>query len=167
MIITCPNCNKKFNIDVSLISEKGRLLQCGSCNHKWHYIISKQGSENDKNINIQNKDNESIYINKLPQEEQEEKVNKIKEKKNSKIQEKIKNKNQELSISTKKNNKKYSLGNLLGNLMIILITFFALILIIDTFKINISNYFPLIIPLLDSLYQSLIDLISFINDLIN
>ncbi len=167
MIITCPNCNKKFNIDVSLIPEKGRLLQCGSCNHKWHYIISKQESENDKNINIQNKDNKSIYINKLPQEEQEEKVNKIKEKKNSKIQEKIKNKNQELSISTKKNNKKYSLANLLGNLMIILITFVALILIIDTFKIKISNYFPLIIPLLDSLYQSLIDLISFVNDLLN
>ncbi len=167
MIITCPNCNKKFNIDVSLIPENGRLLQCGSCNHKWHYIISKQESENDKNINIQNKDNESIYINKLPQEEQEEKANKIKKKTISKIQKKIKNKNQELSISTKKNNKKYSLGNLLGNLMIILITFFALILIIDTFKINISNYFPLIIPLLDSLYQSLIDLISFINDLIN
>ena len=167
MIITCPNCNKKFNIDVSLIPEKGRLLQCGSCNHKWHYIISKQENENDKNINIQNKDNESIYINKLPQEEQEEKANKIKKKTISKIQKKIKNKNQELSISTKKNNKKYSLANLLGNLMIILITFVALILIIDTFKINISNYFPLIIPLLDSLYQSLIDLISFINDLIN
>ena len=164
MIITCPNCNKKFNIDVSLIPEKGRLLQCGSCNHKWHYIISKQESENDKNINIQNKDNESIYINKLPQEE---KANKIKKKTISKIQEKKKNKNQELLISTKKNNKKYSLANLLGNLMIIFITFVALILIIDTFKINISNYFPLIIPLLDSLYQSLIDLISFINDLIN
>ena len=165
MIITCPNCNKKFNIDVSLIPEKGRLLQCGSCNHKWHYIISKQESENDKNINIQNKDNESIYINKLPQEE--EKANKIKKKTISKIQKKIKNKNQELLISAKKNNKKFSLANLLGNLMIILITFVALILIIDTFKINISNYFPLIIPLLDSLYQSLIDLISFINDLIN
>ncbi len=164
MIITCPNCNKKFNIDVSLIPEKGRFLQCGSCNHKWHYIISKQESENDKNINIRNKDNESTYINKLPQEE---KANKIKKKTISKIQKKIKNKNQELSISTKKNNKKYSLGNLLGNLMIILITFFALILIIDTFKINISNYFPILIPLLDNLYQSLIDLISFIKDLLN
>ena len=167
MIITCPNCNKKFNIDVSLIPEKGRLLQCGSCNHKWHYIISKQESENDKNINIQNKYNENIYINKLPQEEQEEKDNKIKKKPISIIQKKIKNKNQELLIRTKKNNKKYSLANLLGNLMIILITFVALILIIDTFKISISNYYPLIIPLLDSLYQSLIDLISFVNDLLN
>ena len=38
MIITCPNCNKKFEIDSSLIPENGRLLQCGSCNHKWHYV---------------------------------------------------------------------------------------------------------------------------------
>jgi len=163
MIITCPNCNKKFNIDASLIPEKGRLLQCSSCNHKWHHIIPKQENknENDKNINIQNKDNKSISINKLSQEQ---KTNNIEKTTITKIQE---NKKQESLISKKKINKKYSLGNLLGYLMIILITFVALILIIDTFKISISNYYPLIIPLLDSLYQSLIDLISFVNDLLN
>ena len=37
MIITCNNCNKKFNIDSSLIPDKGRLLQCASCNHKWFF----------------------------------------------------------------------------------------------------------------------------------
>ena len=41
MIITCPNCNKKFNIDHSLIPESGRLLQCSNCLHKWHYITNK------------------------------------------------------------------------------------------------------------------------------
>ena len=37
MIITCPSCEKKFEIDESLIPEKGRNLQCGSCNKKWFY----------------------------------------------------------------------------------------------------------------------------------
>ena len=37
MIITCNNCNKKFDIDSTLIPDKGRLLQCASCDHKWFF----------------------------------------------------------------------------------------------------------------------------------
>ncbi|MDC1483789.1 zinc-ribbon domain-containing protein, partial [Pelagibacteraceae bacterium] len=37
MIITCNNCNKNFDIDSSLIPDKGRLLQCASCNYKWFF----------------------------------------------------------------------------------------------------------------------------------
>ena len=37
MIIDCPNCDKKFEIDKKLILPDGRLLQCGSCNHKWFF----------------------------------------------------------------------------------------------------------------------------------
>ena len=37
MIIQCENCNKKFEIQDSLISDEGRLLECGSCAHQWHY----------------------------------------------------------------------------------------------------------------------------------
>ena len=37
MIISCPNCNKQFKIDNSLIPDEGRDLQCGSCNHVWFY----------------------------------------------------------------------------------------------------------------------------------
>ena len=37
MIVTCVNCAKKFNIDLGVIPEKGRLLQCGGCNHKWFF----------------------------------------------------------------------------------------------------------------------------------
>ena len=37
MIITCEQCLKKFEIESSLISKKGRLLQCSSCGHKWFY----------------------------------------------------------------------------------------------------------------------------------
>ena len=37
MIITCPSCNKKFNVDASLIPQEGRTLQCGFCDHKWFF----------------------------------------------------------------------------------------------------------------------------------
>ena len=37
MIIECPACSKKFNIDEKLIPEEGRLLKCGNCEHTWFY----------------------------------------------------------------------------------------------------------------------------------
>ena len=45
MIITCPNCNKQFKIDNSLIPDEGRDLQCGSCNHIWFYNIQEKNNE--------------------------------------------------------------------------------------------------------------------------
>ena len=51
MIINCPNCDKKFEIDKKLILPDGRLLQCGSCNHKWFFKIEN----NERNIEIEEK----------------------------------------------------------------------------------------------------------------
>ena len=45
MIITCPNCNKQFKIDNSLIPDEGRDLQCGSCNHVWFHKIEEKNNE--------------------------------------------------------------------------------------------------------------------------
>ena len=45
MIITCPKCNKQFQINNSLIPDEGRDLQCGSCNHIWFYNIEDDNSE--------------------------------------------------------------------------------------------------------------------------
>ena len=45
MIITCPNCNKQFKIDNSLIPDEGRDLQCGSCNHVWFYKFEEENNE--------------------------------------------------------------------------------------------------------------------------
>ena len=42
MIISCPNCNKKFKIDQNLIPINGRLLQCSNCKHKWHFQTEKK-----------------------------------------------------------------------------------------------------------------------------
>ena len=45
MIITCPSCKKKFNIDINLIPSEGRDLQCGSCEHIWFYKKQEPISE--------------------------------------------------------------------------------------------------------------------------
>ena len=68
MIIECPNCNKKFNLDGKLIPENGRTLKCGNCDHIWHYKITLEKNSDvqiiseDKNseidINTSKKDNE-------------------------------------------------------------------------------------------------------------
>ena len=171
MIISCANCIKKFNIDEKLIPENGRLLQCSSCNHKWHYRIpEKENIINDnvilsaKNKQIINNDNKEISINPSLIETS---INKPLKKSNIKKYRKLKTKKQELDKEKKNIEKKNSLKNTLNALVVLIITFVAVILILDTFKNNIAHYFPIIIPMMDNLYQSLLDIRSFIKDLIS
>ena len=66
MIITCPNCKKKFNIDPTLINNEGRDLKCGSCDHVWHYKVKDVNStaltlnENIDNSQIEPEENKTI-----------------------------------------------------------------------------------------------------------
>ena len=60
MIITCNNCNKKFDIDSNLIPDKGRLLQCASCDHKWFF--KKEVLENTVSPIVEDIDNDSVNI---------------------------------------------------------------------------------------------------------
>ena len=164
MIVSCPNCNKKFNIDEKLIPEKGRLLQCSSCNHKWHYTIQKKNDEIVENIELP-----KISINKSDDKDKKIFISPSStEKKNNiqKIDKKI-NKNKRIVTRNKSKTQNISLANIFNNLIIIIISFIALIIILDTFKNNISSYLPILIPLLDNLYLSIFDLISFVKDLFN
>jgi predicted Zn finger-like uncharacterized protein len=170
MIISCTNCNKKFNIDEKLIPENGRLLQCSSCNHKWHYRIPEKENLikdnvilSEKKEQIKNNDDKEILINPSSIEL----ANKPIKKSNINTYKKLKTKKQKLDKEKKKIEKKNSLNNTLNALVVLIITFVAVILILDTFKNNISNYFPIIIPLMENLYQSLFDVKSFIKDLIS
>ena len=86
MIITCPNCNKKFKIDTSLIPKDGRDLKCGSCDHVWLYKV-KDVDSMPLTLNQNNYDNE-IVSNKVEQESDDE-FNKITEKKDEKRKKKI------------------------------------------------------------------------------
>jgi len=170
MIINCANCSKKFNLDEKLIPENGRLLQCSSCNHKWHYRITEKENvikENiilpTKNEQIINNDNQETLINPSLIETS---VNKPLKKSNIKTHRKLNNKKKKLD-KEKNIEKKNSLNNTLNVLVVLIITFVAVILILDTFKNNISNYFPIIITLMDNLYETLFDVKSFIKDLIS
>ena len=37
MIISCPSCDKEFEVDASLIPTEGKLLKCGACDRKWFF----------------------------------------------------------------------------------------------------------------------------------
>ena len=62
MIIACPKCKKKFDIEDSLIPEKGRLLQCSSCDNKWFFKKTIEVKKKIERISTKTKDN------KIPKE---------------------------------------------------------------------------------------------------
>ena len=164
MIISCPNCSKKFNISETLIPKGGRLLQCSICNHKWHFQIPIKPvdkAEPIKHINIQEQTNEE---NILP-----ENTNKIKTiRKTKAIKKKTYKKNYETNLinENKKATSDKNHISLFNSFLIIIITLIAIFIILDTFKAQISKYFPIIFPILDNLYNIFLDISSFIKDLI-
>ena len=170
MIISCNNCNKKFNIDSSLIPEKGRLLQCNSCNHKWFFkkeiinesILSVKTDKTIEKIEPIKKKLEHQIIEKLKDIELLDKQPKDEYLSNSpSISE---NKNNNLDIDLKKESKKNY--NILGLTIVFIISFIALIVVLDTFQNLISKIVPNIEFLLYSLYETINDVKLFLKDLI-
>tara|TARA_B100001540_G_scaffold308688_1_gene323752 strand:- start:815 stop:1264 length:450 start_codon:yes stop_codon:yes gene_type:complete len=148
MIIVCPNCNKKFEIDQNLVPNKGRLLQCGSCNHKWFFSIDKiKEKVNEDKVTIENKSNLDIKTKG---------TDKI-------IKDNIDIEAEDIYKSKKKEKKNI---NYLNILLVIIISFIAIILVLDTFKNQLVSVIPNINFLLDNLYQSIEDIKLFIKDLI-
>jgi len=157
MIINCENCSKRFDIDDDLIPERGRLVKCSNCKNTWFYK-----HKDEININISNIENEKIDENKFTKKEDKNEKALFKNINFNEEEENIKEE------SKNKNNTEKSILNVYFNYIIIfIISFIALVLIVDTFKISISIYFPYIIQLLDNLYASLADLILFTKDLFN
>ena len=80
MIIECPACSKKFNIDEKLIPEEGRLLKCGNCDHTW-FFKKKENIKLEAETTKLNEINENKSdINIEPVEEPIKQKNKIKKK---------------------------------------------------------------------------------------
>ena len=145
MIIQCINCNKKFNVDSSLIPPAGREIQCGSCNHVWFY-----------NPNLS--DTSQIELKK-----EAAKKNLIEE-----VHEKKENLEKKLDKHTKKRPKKtssFSISKILSYLIVIIISFVAFIILIETFKSQLTNIFPGLELILYNLFESIKDVILFIKDL--
>ena len=162
MIITCPNCNKKFKIDNSLIPDEGRDLQCGSCNHVWLYKIKEENSkilELKEEIDINDiktkvdKNNEEIVENKNLLTKIETELNNQKKEKNIEKQ-------KETKISKNTGNKFFSY------LIVFIISFVALIILLDTLKNPLINVFPGLEIILFNLFETLQDIKLFIIDLI-
>ena len=168
MIIECPNCNKKFNLDGKLIPEKGRSLKCSGCAHIWHYKIEPSiEAENIKKTDLQNyKINTNISkIDKIEKANKEKDLLKINE--NDLSNKKIQNNEFEGNENKTKVTKSIKIKMIFVYIILIIISFLALILLLDTFKIYLSNIFPGINPLFDSMFETLLDLKLFFKDLFN
>ena len=156
MIITCPCGDKKFNVDASLIPQEGRTLQCGFCDHKWFFKIENTEEEInvlEKNIPepvIEDNKNLSGNIKEDIKDEEDQDIVSLKSSK-----EKL----------SKKINKKNDI-NYFKILIVVFISFAALILVLDTFKAQLYIIVPNIEIILDNLYQSINDMKLFILDLV-
>ena len=164
MIITCPNCNKQFRIDNSLIPNEGRDLQCGSCNHIWFYKIEQEYDEVLKlNNEIESKDIE-VKVEKKEEKIQEKK--KEFEKINNKIENEKENILEEQKQNTLSKNSKNNGIKFFSYLIVFFISFVALIILLDTLKTPLINVFPGLEIILFNLFETLQDIKLFIIDLI-
>ena len=156
MIIECTNCNKKFEVDPDLIPEKGRSIQCGSCGHKWFHKkdLSEPSSNTDNEINNEEEKPE-ITISKENTEKLSipEEINQDKDLK-------------EVSKENKSTKKSNIFNKIISYLIVIIISFVALIIVLDTFKTPLSNIFPNLEIILFNLYETFEDIGLFLKDLI-
>ena len=149
MIIVCPSCGKNFDVDEKLIPDNGRLLKCGSCNQTWFF-------NRNENVEIKSPTNEFF--------EEEKPI--IKEKKIRKPVSNFSNNNQKGSELVKYQPKyNFTFAKFLSYIIVSIITFVAIIIVLDTFKDPLSNIFPNLELVLYNLFETLRDLILFAKDL--
>ena len=145
MIIVCPSCQKKFEIDQNLIPEEGRLLQCGFCNKKW-FFNKNENEISDIDLKIKNEKDTSSNNNDLSSQETENNFDY----------------NTDNIIKVKNN---FSFSIFLSYILVSIISFVALIILIDTFKSPLYRIFPNLELILFNLFETLKDIRLFIKDL--
>ena len=159
MIIQCENCNKKFEIQDNLIPDDGRLLECGSCDHQWHYTpITK----------IELTDEVQIKTDKVQiKDEPAEQLIVKKTKKKSKIIEKIDESDTDNEIDQTNENITTKEKNIsfINFLLVGIISFVAIVILVDTFKNQIAYVIPNINLYINELHEILRDIFLFIADL--
>ena len=161
MIITCPNCEKQFKIDKSLIPNEGRDLQCGSCEHVWFYKLDNESeapltlnenvSQNKVEVNIKLKDKNLEFSKEYKKEK------KIKPETKKEIP-------KEIPVTVRKSAN--IVPKLFSYLIVFIISFVALIIFLDTLKTPLINVFPGLEIILFNLFETLKDIKLFIIDLI-
>ncbi|MDF1857685.1 MAG: zinc-ribbon domain-containing protein [Candidatus Pelagibacter bacterium] len=153
MIVQCNNCHKKFDLDANLIPEEGRLLQCSACNNTWFF--KKKKIETPKEVTkpeIQNNKEEETISPKNDDANSSEKPS----------NDEIENVEVEKTIEPLPDKKNYRILNIL---VVLIISFAAFIIIIDTFKTPLGKIVPNTELLLYNLYETFRDIGLFIQDL--
>ena len=163
MIIECPACSKKFNIDEKLIPDEGRLLKCGNCDHTWFYKKEENLKLESEKIKINEIQENKTEINIEPVEEPIKQTKKIKKKISKKFLTKESTSKELVSIDKSSVSRE---NNIIKKIFLIIVSFIAFILLMDTFKNQISVIFPGILKMSDSLYLVINDLKLFIKDLV-
>ena len=161
MIITCPCEKKQFKIDSSLIPNAGRELQCGSCERVWFY---KPQNESKDPLTL----NENISVKKIEPVIETNDINlefSTKLQKEKIVETEIKKEiSKEIPKTVKKLENKGS--KFFSYLIVLIISFVALIILLDTLKTPLINVFPGLEIILFNLFETLQDIKLFIIDLI-
>ena len=149
MIIECIKCSKKFEVNSDLIPSEGRTIQCGLCDHVWFFKKQKI---------YFNKDNIKKDVSVIPKKDLKIKTDKIR-----KIDKIINRKNKAL-VEYKKSS--FTFLKFLRYIIVFVLSVGALLLLLDTFKIPLGNYFPELELILFNLYEIFKDIFLFLKDLI-
>ena len=147
MIIVCPCGEKKFEVDENLIPDKGRLLKCGSCDQTW-FFNKNANEQTEPLIDKPTKEKKILYTD----ENNDKSVPNTPIKPGSEL----------VKYKPKYN---FTFGKFLSYIIVSIITFVAIIVVLDTFKNPLSNIFPNLELVLYNLFETLRDLILFAKDL--
>ena len=156
MIISCPACKKKFEIDTNLIPKDGRNLQCGSCLNVWFYKLEKNILDLEIKDNTTDLDEDNIEI--IIKEDKKKEISTT----NNKDSENRKDK----ALVKYEKKIKLSVINFIGYFFVLILSFVALLIILDTFEPLLLRIFPNLELILFNFYETLLDIYLFIKDLI-
>jgi predicted Zn finger-like uncharacterized protein len=165
MIIDCIKCDKKFEVNASLIPDIGRTIQCGSCNYVWFYKPEIEQSKNEIKDDITSpKSNNDDLENKI-----EDNVNEILSKTDdtNNLENFAKTENSSIELINKNKKKTFSVSKFLSYFLVFLITFVALIIVLDTFKTPLSSIIPGLEIFLYNFFETLKDLYLFLKNLLS
>ena len=156
MIISCPACKKNFEIDANLMPSEGRNLQCGSCLNVWFYKPEKNILDlkiKDNTTDLNKDDNENIIEENIKKE-----ISTIKKNNNE-------NRKDKALVKYEKKTK-LNFFNFVGYFFVLIISFVALLIILDTFQPLLLTIFPNLELILFNFNEILLDIFLFIKDLI-
>ena len=159
MIIECINCSKKFDVNSELIPSEGRTIQCGSCNHVWFFNLSQLNQIKSKDFVNQN---EKITTKDLKENQKKLSKSKTKNNRNLERDSTSTSNNHTFEIIKYKSKSKFTFGKFLSYILVIIISFIGLLILIDTFKTPLYNFFPNLENILFSLFETLKDITLFI-----